>query len=136
MPAVVLQTACVLSCNVISQIKLHWLLSVFPSSAVFVQFYLIYSKLSINSIILHEVLIPVAFEVDGIDQHQLGHVVHHAQQVLDFTWWTVKMKLSSAFRQTEAMIPSKIQDFSLHFSLGALEITQRSIQNQKELKGK
>ena len=88
MPAVVLQTACVLSCNVISQIKLHWLLSVSPSSAVFVQCYLIYSKLSINSKIFHELLLPVSFEVDGIDQHQLGHVVHHAldQQVLDFTW--------------------------------------------------
>ena len=63
-------------------------LSVFPSSAGFVQCYLVNSKLRINCRILLELLVPVAFEVDGIDQHQDSRTVHHIldQQVLDFTW--------------------------------------------------
>lgn len=63
-------------------------LSVSPSSAVFVQCYLVYSKLSINSKLLLELFVPVAFEVDGIDQYQPGRVVQHTldQQILDFIW--------------------------------------------------
>lgn len=64
------------------------ILAVSPSSAFFLQCYLVYSKLGINSKILFELFVPVALEVDGVDQHQPGRVVHHirAQQVFDFPW--------------------------------------------------
>lgn len=63
-------------------------LSVSPSSAVFVQCYLVYSKLSISSELLLKLFVPVAFEVDGIDQYQPARVIQHilGQQILDFTW--------------------------------------------------
>ena len=53
-----------------------------------VQFYLVDSELSIFCVTLLKLLVPIAFEVDGIHQHQSGHVVHHTlgQHILNFTW--------------------------------------------------
>lgn len=44
----------------------------------FVQSYLVESELSITCVFHLKLLAPVAFEVDGIDQQQLGRLVHHA----------------------------------------------------------
>lgn len=43
----------------------------------FVQSYLVDSELSNTCVFLFKLLVPVAFEIDGIDQHQLGHGAHH-----------------------------------------------------------
>lgn len=82
-----------ISCSrTLQSLKLQYILGIFEccfcsTRDVFVQRYLVYSKLSINSKILLELFVPVAFEVDGIDQYQPGCVVHHTldQHVLDFT---------------------------------------------------
>ena len=63
-------------------------------SAVFVLCYLVDSELSNHSIFLLELFGPVAFEVDGIDEYQLGRLIQNTlgQQILDFIWWTVMSK--------------------------------------------
>ena len=52
------------------------------------QLYLVESELSISCVTLLKLLVPVAFEVDGVDQNQPAHGVHHTrgQNVLNFTW--------------------------------------------------
>lgn len=55
-------------------------------SIFFVNCYLVEPKLSITCGALLKPLVPVAFEVDGIDQYELSQAVHHAlgQQILNF----------------------------------------------------
>lgn len=52
------------------------------------QFYLVDLKLIIIGANTQEHFIPGAFEVDGVDQHQLGHFMHHSfgHHIFDFTW--------------------------------------------------
>lgn len=61
---------------------------------LFEQRYLVDPELNILSGTLLELLVPVAFEVDGIDQDQHAAGVHYTltQQVLDFSWWAVSSK--------------------------------------------
>lgn len=49
--------------------------------------YLVESKCFISCGFLLKLLVPVAFEVDGIDQHQPSQIVQHtlSQQILNFT---------------------------------------------------
>ena len=56
----------------------------------FKQCYLVDSELSITCVVFIKPLVPVAFEVHGIDQHQPGHAVQHTlgQHILDSTWRT------------------------------------------------
>lgn len=51
-------------------------------------FYLVESELCVLCGVRLELFVPVAFEVDGVDQNQPGHVVHHTfgQHILNFTY--------------------------------------------------
>lgn len=44
-----------------------------------------------------ELLVPFAFEVDGVDQHQPGIAVHETldQKILDFPWRTQRSQFRS-----------------------------------------
>ena len=56
-------------------------------NVLFKQCYLVDFKLNITCGILLKLLVPVAFEVDGINQHQFGQAVNRIlrQKILNFT---------------------------------------------------
>lgn len=60
--------------------------------------YLGHPKLCVSGGVLLKLLVPVAFEVDGVDQHQPGITGYKilSQKVLDFTWRTDFMNALSA----------------------------------------
>lgn len=69
----------------------------------FLQHYRANSKWCLHCVLLFELLLPFAFEISGVHQHQLGQLVHHAprDQVLDFAWETVVsgVRVRVAFKQ-------------------------------------
>lgn len=75
-------------------------------------FYLVESEVCVTCEVCLKLFVPVAFEVDGVDQNQPGHVVHHTlgQQILNFTCRSIINSASDSTLNIEFFCPNMKND--------------------------